>query len=132
LPGKLDEMFTRTFDMNKTTCLEVGWHLYGEDYKRGEFLVRMRQSLAEYQIPESIELPDHISHFLRLLATLDQEDAPIYVARFLSPALKIILENFEKENPFQPLVETLQDYINESYPPVENERSRHPAIHQPG
>ncbi len=115
LPGKIEEMFTRTFDLNKTTCLEIGWHLYGEDYKRGEFLVRMRQSLAEYGIPESIELPDHLSHCLQLVAALDQEDAPIYVERFLAPALKIILENFERDNPFRPLVQVLQDYLIETY-----------------
>ena len=113
-PGKIEEIFTRTFDMNKTTCLEIGWHLYGEDYKRGEFLVRMRQSLAEYKIPESIELPDHISHCLLLLAALDEEDAPVYAERFLKPTLKIILKNFDKANPFRPLVEALQNYLSEN------------------
>ncbi len=132
LPGKIEELFTRTFDLNKTTCLEIGWHLYGEDYKRGEFLVRMRQSLVEYGIPESIELPDHISHCLLLLAALDEEDAPIYVRRFLVPALKIILENFEKENPFRPLVQTLWDYLKENFLATRNENAANREVHLPG
>lgn len=118
----VEEKFTRTFDLNKTTCLEIGWHLYGEDYKRGEFLVNMRQSLAEYHIVESIELPDHISHCLKLLAALDADDTGIYVANFLLPAIKTILKNFEKKNPFLPLVETLRGYLTECFVPREREQ----------
>src|SRR5262249_35690032 len=41
----LEELYTRTFDLNPVCSLEVGWHLFGENYSRGEFLVRMRQEL---------------------------------------------------------------------------------------
>lgn len=130
--GGVEELFTRTFDMNKNTCLEIGWHLYGEDYKRGEFLVRMRQALAEYDIPESVELPDHISHCLKLVAVLDREEATIFVARFLRPALDVILDNFEAGNPFKSLLRTLQLYLDEEYQPVDNAPEPDAALHQPG
>ncbi len=130
--GGIEESFTRTFDMNKNTCLEIGWHLYGEDYKRGEFLVRMRQALAEYGIPESVELPDHISHCLKLLAALEPEDANIFVARFLRPALDVILGNFEDANPFKSLLETLRAYLDEEYHPVDNTLESTTALPQTG
>ena len=48
----LEELFTRTFDLNPVCCLEVGWHLYGEDYNRGAFLVKMRQLLRSHGVAE--------------------------------------------------------------------------------
>jgi len=39
-----------TFDINPACALEVGWHLFGEDYMRGQFLVRMREELSKYEI----------------------------------------------------------------------------------
>jgi len=106
---RIEEVFTETFDMNKTACLELGWHLYGEDYARGEFLVKMRQSLQEYRIGESVELPDHISHCLLLLAALEGEDAAIFAANYIGPALAIILKGFSTENPYYGLLTCLQD-----------------------
>jgi nitrate reductase molybdenum cofactor assembly chaperone NarJ/NarW len=50
--ARLEELFTITFDMNPDTCLELGWHLYGESYQRGEFLVKMRQALDAAGVAE--------------------------------------------------------------------------------
>jgi nitrate reductase delta subunit len=105
---ELEELFTRTFDMNPLTCLEVGWHLYGEDYKRGEFLVKMRQALAQYDLPESEELPDHMSHCLQLLAFMEPQEAPVLAEGYLLPALKKILKGLKPENPFRGLLEGLE------------------------
>jgi nitrate reductase molybdenum cofactor assembly chaperone len=105
---ELEELFTRTFDMNPPSCLEVGWHLYGEDYKRGELLVNMRQALAQYHLPESEELPDHMSHCLQLLARMEPEEAPIFVDLYLLPALEKILEGLKPENPFTDLLQVLK------------------------
>ncbi len=104
----LEELFTRTFDMNPLTCLEVGWHLYGEDYKRGEFLVKMRQALAQYSLPESVELPDHMSHCLTLMAFMELEDAPVLAEGYLLPVIKKILKGFKPENPFHGLLVCLE------------------------
>ena len=32
---QIEETFTRTFDVNPACALEVGWHLFGEEYARG-------------------------------------------------------------------------------------------------
>ena len=36
-PG-IQELFISTFDWNPATSLDLGWHLYGDQYERGEFL----------------------------------------------------------------------------------------------
>jgi len=113
--SEIEERFSDTFDLNPATCLEVGWHLYGEDYKRGQLLVRMRQTLGEFGISETVELPDHISHCLRLLAELDREDSAAFVANYIFPAIERILEGFQQNNPFRLLLEALHREFAEEY-----------------
>ena len=103
----VEELFTRSFDLNPSCCLEIGWHLFGEDYQRGEFLVNMRQALAEEELEESAELPDHVSHCLYLLTCLDPEDAEAFVRRFILPALDKVLDAVEPKNPFTCLIQAL-------------------------
>ena len=69
-PEGLEELYTHTFDLSPVCSLEVGWHLFGENYSRGEFLVEMRQELRRAGIEESGELPDHLSHVLGAVARI--------------------------------------------------------------
>ncbi len=121
----VEELFTRTFDMNPARCLEIGWHLFGEDYRRGEFLVQMRQALEEEDLPESAELPDHLSHCLLLLSCLEAEDAPEFAKRFLLPAIEKILAGFQEPNPYRVLIEVLRAVLRKRYNIVD---TSHPAL----
>lgn len=87
-PGDLEEAYTTTFDINPACALEVGWHLFGEEYARGQFLVRMREELRKYGIGESTELPDHLSHVLAVVAAMPDEEASRFVRACVLPALK--------------------------------------------
>ncbi|MBI5631287.1 MAG: nitrate reductase molybdenum cofactor assembly chaperone [Elusimicrobia bacterium] len=69
--AELEEAFVQTFDLNPSCALEIGWHLYGEDYKRGAFLVEMRGFMRRLAIAEDSELPDHLRHVLEVLARLE-------------------------------------------------------------
>jgi nitrate reductase molybdenum cofactor assembly chaperone NarJ/NarW len=95
---KQQELYTRTFDLNPVCALEVGWQLYGEDYGRGEFLVAMRQQLRRHGIPESRELPDHLSNLLSLLDRMEPEEAKNLTEAFLLPALHKMLAGFPDQN----------------------------------
>lgn len=112
---EIEELFTATFDMNPATCLEVGWHLYGEEYQRGEFLVMMRRALAEQGIAETIELPDHLSHCLRLLAVWPQDESQAFVSDYLQPVLRKITAELTPENPFRSLLATLQAELTRKF-----------------
>ncbi len=90
--GKLEEIYTRTFDSNATQSLEVGWHIFGENYSRGAFLVHMRQQLRYLGLPESSELPDHLTHVLRVIGRLDAEEATELAIASAAPAIKTIVE----------------------------------------
>lgn len=85
--SELEEAFTATFDVNPACALEVGWHLFGEEYARGQFLVRMREEMRRYGIAESRELPDHITHVLAVIAAMPQVAADRFVAACVLPAV---------------------------------------------
>lgn len=105
---ELQELFTRTFDLDPACTLEIGWQLYDEDYRRGEFLVQMRQGLREKGLPESTELPDHLTHALALLGRLEPDEAPEFAGRFLLPALDKMLAAWKKNrNAYAALVESV-------------------------
>jgi nitrate reductase molybdenum cofactor assembly chaperone len=102
------ELYTRTFDINPVCTLEVGWHIYGEDYARGAFLVKMRQELRDKNLPESRELPDHLTHVLALLGRLAGEEADELVARYLVPAADKMLAGMSKNgSPYEAVLETV-------------------------
>jgi len=111
----VEELFTKTFDLNASCCLEIGWHLYGEQYQRGEFLVNMRQTLAEEKISESNELPDHLSHCLRLLPLLEKEDEAAFAQEYMLPAVVKIAKGMKQENPYTCVIAYLQDILSEKY-----------------
>ncbi len=72
---ELEELFTRTFDFSPGNALEIGWHLFGDDYNRGALLVRLRDELVRHDIPEAWELPDHLMYVLPLVDRMIPEEA---------------------------------------------------------
>ena len=84
----LEEAYTTTFDVNPACALEVGWHLFGEEYARGQFLVRMREELRNHGIDESAELPDHLSHVLAVVAAMGDDERARFVGACVLPALE--------------------------------------------
>ncbi len=83
----LQELYTRTFDWNPATSMEIGWHLYGENYERGEFLVEVRGLLRRHGVVESEGLPDHLVNLMPLLERLPPEEAAQFATEYLAPAL---------------------------------------------
>jgi nitrate reductase delta subunit len=96
--AKLQEQFVDTFDWNPATALEIGWHLFGEDYARGEFMARMRAELRRYGLPESSELPDHLTHVLPLLGHMEKDRAEEFSRDFVSPAVAKLVSALDQRN----------------------------------
>jgi nitrate reductase delta subunit len=105
--GQLQEAFIQAFDLNPASTLEIGWHLFGEQYERGEFLVDMRGRLREAGIPETGELPDHVLHVLPLMSRLEPADARAFADKFVRPALAKIEAGLPGDSVFAALVRGL-------------------------
>ena len=110
--GQIQEMYTRTFDINAVCTLEIGWHIYGEDYARGALLVKLRQQLRLMNVPESCELPDHLTHVLLLMGRMTGEEADELAARYLLPGLDKMLEGMQAdEHPYRALLEAVSKVV---------------------
>ena len=114
---ELEELFTQTFDLNPACCLEVGWHLFGENYERGRVLVKMRQELERAGLQESGELPDHLTHVLRVLTRIEPERAAGLVVDGVLPALDKMMDALkDQENPYEALLRIIQIIVQEAVP----------------
>ncbi|MDP6669464.1 MAG: molecular chaperone TorD family protein [Candidatus Krumholzibacteria bacterium] len=113
---ELEEQFTRTFDINPVCNLELGWLLYGEQYERGAFLVRMREMLRSYEVEETAELPDHLCHVLPLLSRLPEEQAKQLAVNEVLPAMSKMRKGFaEIKNPYRQVIEVIGDTLLDAY-----------------
>lgn len=108
----IQELFVSSFDWNPATSLDLGWHLYGDQYERGDFLVRMRVELRRYGIAESAELPDHMTHTLRLLGRMDATAAQEFAHEFTAPAVAKLLASLEQmKSPFVAPVRAVREAL---------------------
>jgi len=92
---EVQEIFTRSFDVQSITTLGVGYVMFGDDYKRGEVLVNLNREHREAGVDCGSELPDHLPNVLRLVARWqDPEILAEFVEEILHPALRMMIEEF--------------------------------------
>jgi len=106
-PGRLEEIYTGVFDINPTCTIYAGYQLFGESYKRGEFLVRLKEKYRQRGFSEDNELADHLAVLFRFLGQLDPKEtlARELIEDCLKPALEKMNSNFTepcggKVNPY--------------------------------
>ncbi len=104
--SELQELYTRTFDLSPVCALDIGYHLFGEDYKRGVFLANLRETEAPFDLGQEHQLPDYLPVLLRLLTKLDDEELrSALIADCMIPALEKMLKTLsEGENPYRHLI----------------------------
>ena len=109
---ELEELYTRTFDLNPVCTLEVGWHIYGEQYRRGRFLVQARDLLQRVGIDEQGELPDHLMSLLPALIHIEPDDAAVFAGTYLVPAVDKMLSGLEgKANPYEQVLRAVRQLL---------------------
>ena len=94
----MQELFTRSFDVQAITTLDIGYVLFGDDYKRGEMLANLNREHIEAGIDCGTELADYLPNLLRLLAVLEDEDLiHDLVNAVLAPALREMIGEFSPD-----------------------------------
>jgi len=104
--SELQELYTRTFDLSPVCALDIGYHLFGENYKRGVFLANLRETEAPFELDQEHQLPDYLPVLLRLLTKLDDEDLrSALIVDCMIPALKKMSQTLsESDNPYRHLI----------------------------
>ena len=92
----MQELYTRSFDVQAVTTLDIGYVLFGDDYKRGETLANLNREHNETGIDCGTELADYLPNLLRLLAAHEDEEL-VYdlVNAILAPALRAMMSEFD-------------------------------------
>ncbi len=95
---ELEEVYTRSFDVQAVTTLDIGYVMWGDDYKRGELLVKLNGEHKEAGVDCGNELPDHLPNVLRLLDAMKKPELRDELVQLLvAPALRRIIGEFDSD-----------------------------------
>ena len=93
---ELEELYTRSFDVQAVTTIDLGYVLFGDDYKRGQLLVNLNSEHHEAGIDCGTELPDHLPNVLRLIDRMQNTELrDELVQEIIAPALRKIIGEFD-------------------------------------
>jgi nitrate reductase delta subunit len=113
--SRMEEIYTRTFDLQPLCFPYVGYHLFGEETRRGMFLAKLRERYRLYDFSPGNELPDHLAVMLRFLDRLEEgEESGELVRECIIPCLEKMIRGFgERENPYKLVMEALLEVIQD-------------------
>jgi len=120
----LQERYTQTFDLNPVCTLDIGYHLFGENYKRGVFLANLRETERLFDLGQASQLPDYLPVLLRLLGSLeDTELRQALINDCMIPALRKMVEALgHAGSPYAGLVKSLDAVMRLEEIPDSSER----------
>lgn len=113
----LQEYYVRTFDVNASCYLDVGYVLFGEESKRAQFLLHMKNEQLTANNDCGSELPDHLPNMLTLLPRIkDHMFREELIITMLLPALKHMTDNFRTDtNIYRIILKILIDILESDY-----------------
>ena len=94
----MEELFTRSFDVQAITTLDIGYVLFGDDYKRGELLANLNKEHLKVENDCFSELADHLPNVLRLISKMEDEELVEEMAdQLIGPAVKKMISEFDPD-----------------------------------
>lgn len=109
--GALQELYTHAFDLRPDCTPNLGYHLFGDDSRRGVFLAELKERLERSGIAIGVELPDHLSLILRYMDA-EEEERPVLIEDCLLPALSRMAEILGSgDNPYQYALRSLMRWL---------------------
>ncbi len=94
-PIELEDLYMRTFEVQSIVTLDIGYVVFGDDYKRGELLVNLNKEHKTYGIDCGGELADNLTNILKLINVLsDYKLRDDLVNKIVAPALVKMIAGF--------------------------------------
>ncbi|MBL0309355.1 MAG: hypothetical protein IPP77_06710 [Bacteroidetes bacterium] len=89
------ELFTKTFDVQPICYLDLGYVMFGEDYKRGAFLLCMQTEQIKIGNNCGTDLPDNLCNVLTLMTISNDKDfIEDLTWRITIPSVKKMISEF--------------------------------------
>ncbi len=96
---QLQELYTKSFEVQAVTSLEIGYLLYGDDYTRGEVMVHLNKEHREVGNELGTELSDHLANVLRLFPKMkDESIINDLVTMMIAPAIEVMMREYSPKN----------------------------------
>jgi len=96
--GKLEELYTQTFDTIPDRTLYVGYQLFGENPKRSTLLVRLEEAYQAQDFSSGNELADYLPMLLRFLSISEEPEFAIpLIQECLLPVVDKIEADFKND-----------------------------------
>ncbi len=118
-PERVEEIYTSAFDLQGMCCPYVGHHLFGDNYKRSQFMAQLNQGYHARGYSCGCELPDHVAVILRFLArgTADEFSLAL-LEEGLFPAAQSMIKSFDAagNHPFGQLLRSLSLLLQAEQP----------------
>jgi nitrate reductase assembly molybdenum cofactor insertion protein NarJ len=117
---ELEEYYIRTFDVQATCHLDIGYIIFGDDAKRGRFLYHVKEEQEKIANDCGTDLADFLPNILTLLSkTTDEILVEELSVSILLPALRQIEKKLDNDNnrykiPVQILISLLEDDFSNS------------------
>jgi nitrate reductase assembly molybdenum cofactor insertion protein NarJ len=94
----MQELFTRSFDVQAIATMDLGYVLFGDDYKRGELLANLNREQIAAKNDCGSELADHLPNILSLMSLLrDEELLEDLAYAIIGPALLEMIGEFKTD-----------------------------------
>lgn len=95
---ELEDIYLKSFEVQSITTLDIGYVIFGDDYKRGELLVNLNKEYQTYSINCGDELADNLANILKLLNVLEDSNlVDDLVNMIIAPALIKMIEGFGED-----------------------------------
>ncbi len=94
--NELQELYSKSFEVQAVTSLDVGYVLYGDDYQRGVILVNLNKEHNKAKNDCGEELADFLPNLLRLLPKIeDEEMANEMVTMLIATAVEKMMDEYK-------------------------------------
>ena len=117
--AELQETYVANFDFNPAAAPYLGHHLYGDNQKKGAYMIMVKQQFGLHDFtPDDCELPDHLAVLLSFLAHLARRGEDLFRRSFIEelilPGLKKLIEGYAGHagSPWLTLVEAAELLCN--------------------
>ncbi|MCF6170433.1 MAG: hypothetical protein L3J66_05575 [Bacteroidales bacterium] len=111
------EYFMKTFDVQAVCYLDLGYVLFGEDYKRAQLLVNLQNEHKIAGIDCGSELGDHLPNVLTLLSKTTNPDFAEELGFIITtPAVRFMLTKFKNiNNYYKEILEVLLELLQRDF-----------------
>lgn len=93
---EIEMVFGKTFHIQAICYLDLGYVLFAEDYKRGDFLVKVKNEQEKVNNDCGIELADNLPNVLTLMTLFEDSDfREEFAVEILYVALQKMLQEFD-------------------------------------